>query len=146
MAKRIRTIGVLTSGGDAPGMNAAIRSVVRTALGKGLRVRGIRRGYQGLMEEEIIDLQQETYLIQFSAEVRFSRLPDVRKCVQKKDSRRQLQSVRSTELKGLLSLVETVLLPEHRSLQSSESIQSESREQSIWILIVQSIRSVLIQR
>ena len=56
MAKRIRTIGVLTSGGDAPGMNAAIRSVVRTALGKGLRVRGIRRGYQGLMEEEIIDL------------------------------------------------------------------------------------------
>lgn len=56
MGKRIRTIGVLTSGGDAPGMNAAIRSVVRTALGKGLRVRGIRRGYQGLMEEEIIDL------------------------------------------------------------------------------------------
>ena len=56
MAKRIRTIGVLTSGGDAPGMNAAIRSVVRTALAKGLRVRGIRRGYQGLMEEEIIDL------------------------------------------------------------------------------------------
>lgn len=56
MAKSIRTIGVLTSGGDAPGMNAAIRSVVRTALGKGLRVRGIRRGYQGLMEEEIIDL------------------------------------------------------------------------------------------
>ena len=109
MAKRIRTIGVLTSGGDAPGMNAAIRSVVRTALGKGLRVRGIRRGYQGLMEEEIIDLQQETYLIQFSAEVRFSRLPDVRKCVQKKDSRRLLQSVRNTELKGLLSLVETVL-------------------------------------
>ena len=47
MAKRIRTIGVLTSGGDAPGMNAAIRSVVRTALGKGLRVRGIRRGYRG---------------------------------------------------------------------------------------------------
>ena len=42
--KTIRTIGVLTSGGDAPGMNAAIRAVVRTALGKGLKVRGIRRG------------------------------------------------------------------------------------------------------
>ncbi|MDL2249228.1 6-phosphofructokinase 1 [Lachnospiraceae bacterium PF1-21] len=53
--KPIRTIGVLTSGGDAPGMNAAIRAVVRTALGKGLRVRGIRRGYQGLLDEEIID-------------------------------------------------------------------------------------------
>ena len=43
--KVIRTIGVLTSGGDAPGMNAAIRAVVRTALGKGLKVRGIIRGY-----------------------------------------------------------------------------------------------------
>ena len=52
----IKTIGVLTSGGDAPGMNAAIRAVVRTALGKGLKVRGIRRGYQGLLNEEIIDL------------------------------------------------------------------------------------------
>ena len=54
--KVIRTIGVLTSGGDAPGMNAAIRAVVRTALGKGLRVRGIRKGYQGLLDEDIIDL------------------------------------------------------------------------------------------
>ena len=54
--KIIRTIGVLTSGGDAPGMNAAIRAVVRTGLGKGLKVRGIRKGYQGLLNEEIIDL------------------------------------------------------------------------------------------
>ena len=53
---RVRTIGVLTSGGDAPGMNAAIRAVVRTALSKGLKVRGIRRGYHGLLREEIIDL------------------------------------------------------------------------------------------
>ena len=52
----IRTIGVLTSGGDAPGMNAAIRAVVRTALSRGLKVRGIRRGYHGLLKEEIIDL------------------------------------------------------------------------------------------
>ncbi|MFV0361768.1 MAG: 6-phosphofructokinase [Suipraeoptans sp.] len=56
MAKKMRTVGVLTSGGDAPGMNAAIRAVVRTAHGKGLKVRGIRRGYQGLLDEEIIDL------------------------------------------------------------------------------------------
>ena len=56
MAKVIRTIGVLTSGGDAPGMNAAIRAVVRTGLTKGLRVRGIRKGYAGLLDEEIIDL------------------------------------------------------------------------------------------
>ena len=53
---KVRTIGVLTSGGDAPGMNAAIRAVVRRALAKGLKVRGIRRGYHGLLKEEIIEL------------------------------------------------------------------------------------------
>ncbi len=53
---RVRTIGVLTSGGDAPGMNAAIRAVVRTALANGIRVCGIRRGYHGLLKEEIIEL------------------------------------------------------------------------------------------
>ena len=52
----IRTVGVLTSGGDASGMNAAIRAVTRTALASGLKVRGIRRGYHGLLKEDIIDL------------------------------------------------------------------------------------------
>lgn len=56
MAKKIRTIGVLTSGGDAPGMNAAIRAVVRTALNQGLKVKGIMRGYSGLLEEEFVDM------------------------------------------------------------------------------------------
>mgnify|MGYP000500112484 FL=1 len=56
MAKEVETIGVLTSGGDAPGMNAAIRAVVRTALSKGVKVRGIRRGFHGLLKEEIIDM------------------------------------------------------------------------------------------
>jgi len=57
MEKAIKTIGVLTSGGDAPGMNAAIRAVVREALGKGLIVKGIKRGYAGLLAEEIIDME-----------------------------------------------------------------------------------------
>lgn len=57
MAKEIKTIGVLTSGGDAPGMNAAIRAVVREAIVKGLKVKGIKRGYAGLLAEEIIDLE-----------------------------------------------------------------------------------------
>lgn len=56
MAKEIKTIGVLTSGGDAPGMNAAIRAVVRTAIANGLNVKGIRRGFSGLLEEDIIDM------------------------------------------------------------------------------------------
>lgn len=53
---KVKTIGVLTSGGDAPGMNAAIRAVVRTALANGLKVKGIRRGYTGLLEEDIVDM------------------------------------------------------------------------------------------
>ena len=57
MAKEIKTIGVLTSGGDAPGMNAAIRAVVREAIVKGLKVKGIKRGYAGLLQEEIIDME-----------------------------------------------------------------------------------------
>ena len=56
MAKEIKTIGVLTSGGDAPGMNAAIRAVVRTALNKGLKVKGIQKGYNGLINDEVIDI------------------------------------------------------------------------------------------
>lgn len=52
----MKTIGVLTSGGDAPGMNAAVRAVVRTAVSLGMSVKGIRRGYNGLMEGDIIDL------------------------------------------------------------------------------------------
>ena len=56
MANEIKTIGVLTSGGDAPGMNAAIRAVVRRGLIKGVKMKGIRKGYDGLLNEEIIDM------------------------------------------------------------------------------------------
>lgn len=59
MAKEVKTIGVLTSGGDAPGMNAAIRAVVRQAITKGLNVKGIKRGYAGLLQEEIIDMHAQ---------------------------------------------------------------------------------------
>lgn len=52
----MKKIGVLTSGGDAPGMNAAIRAVVRTAIYKGMKVYGIRRGFRGLINGEIYDM------------------------------------------------------------------------------------------
>lgn len=52
----MKTIAVLTSGGDAPGMNAAIRAVVRTGLEKGLKVMGIQRGYNGLINGEIFEM------------------------------------------------------------------------------------------
>ena len=93
---QIRTIGVLTSCGDAPGMNAAIRAVVRTALSRGLKVRGIRRGFHGLLKEEIIDLSAAMCLRRSSAEVRSFRQRVVNLCVRKKDSRKRLQSVKNT--------------------------------------------------
>ena len=56
MEKQIKTIGVLTSGGDAPGMNAAVRAVVRTGLHKGYRMIGIQRGYNGLLNGECFEM------------------------------------------------------------------------------------------
>ncbi len=58
MSSEIKTIGILTSGGDAPGMNAAIRAVARKAMAMGVKVKGIKKGYQGLLNEEIIDLER----------------------------------------------------------------------------------------
>jgi 6-phosphofructokinase 1 len=52
----MKTIGVMTSGGDAPGMNPCVRAVVRTALGSGLQVKGIRRAYEGLVAGDLIDM------------------------------------------------------------------------------------------
>lgn len=56
----VKTIGVLTSGGDAPGMNAAVRAVVRAGAAKGLRVMGIRRGYEGLLNGDIFEMTPRT--------------------------------------------------------------------------------------
>ena len=63
--KEIKTIGVLTSGGDAPGMNAAIRAVVRRGLSKGIKMKGILKGYNGLLNEEIIDMTAQEGLEHF---------------------------------------------------------------------------------
>ena len=56
----MKTIGSLTSGGDAPGMNAAVRAVTRTAIKKGMKVYGIRRGYNGLIHGDIIEMDERT--------------------------------------------------------------------------------------
>ena len=56
MDKKVKTIGILSSGGDAPGMNAAIRAVVRTAINRGLHVMGIRRGYNGLLSGDMFEM------------------------------------------------------------------------------------------
>ena len=56
-AKKVTKIAVLTSGGDAPGMNAAIRAVVRTGIFHGLDVFGVTRGYNGMIEDDIFSFQ-----------------------------------------------------------------------------------------
>ena len=60
MANKVSRIGVLTSGGDAPGMNAAIRAVVRTGIYYGLEVHGIMRGFQGLLEDDIYKMESRS--------------------------------------------------------------------------------------
>lgn len=60
MAKKVTKIGVMTSGGDAPGMNAAIRAVVRSGIHYGLEVYGIMRGYQGLIEDDIFKMNSRS--------------------------------------------------------------------------------------
>jgi 6-phosphofructokinase 1 len=60
MEKKVSRIGVLTSGGDSPGMNAAIRAVVRTGIYYGLEVYGIMRGYQGLLENDIYKMESRS--------------------------------------------------------------------------------------
>ncbi|MEQ1553949.1 MAG: 6-phosphofructokinase [Ferruginibacter sp.] len=60
MKKKITKIGVLTSGGDSPGMNAAIRAVVRTGIYYGMEVYGIMRGYSGMVDNEIIKLESKS--------------------------------------------------------------------------------------
>jgi 6-phosphofructokinase 1 len=60
MKNNLRRIGVLTSGGDSPGMNAAVRAVVRTGIYNGLEVFGIRRGYQGLIEDDVFQMDSRS--------------------------------------------------------------------------------------
>ena len=129
MAKEINTIGVLTSGGDAPGMNAAIRAVVREAIAKGKKVKGIKRGYAGLLQEEIVDMEAK----------------DVSDII-RKVSRKQQRSARSTESTVLSLSAVTVLSEVRRSWRHSASTRSVFRERLTLILHVQSIPSVLIQR
>ncbi len=79
MTSKVKKIGVLTSGGDAPGMNAAVRAVARSALAKGIEVVGIRRGYAGLLSGDIFDmnLRSVSNIIQTGGTALYSaRLPE----------------------------------------------------------------------
>ncbi len=79
MTSKVKRIGVLTSGGDAPGMNAAVRAVTRTALSMGIEVIGIRRGYAGLLSGDLVEmnLRSVSNIIQVGGTSLFTaRLPE----------------------------------------------------------------------
>ncbi|PSQ67196.1 MAG: 6-phosphofructokinase, partial [Bacteroidetes bacterium QH_2_64_74] len=58
--QEIERLGVYTSGGDSPGMNACLRAVVRTALANDLDVMGIRRGYEGMIEGDLVEMERRS--------------------------------------------------------------------------------------
>ena len=60
MGNQVKRIGVLTSGGDAPGMNAAVRAVVRTAVNRGIECIGIRRGWNGLINHDFVPMDSNS--------------------------------------------------------------------------------------
>ena len=85
----VKRIGILTSGGDSPGMNAAIRAVVRTGISKGYEVYGVRRGYNGILNREmdILTFHDVSEKLQHGGTFLFTE--------RKRERKRQQQSVRN---------------------------------------------------
>lgn len=97
-----KTIGILTSGGDAPGMNAAVRAVTRAALNKGMNVIGILRGYNGLIKGEIIEMTARTVsgIIQRGGTILYSA-----RCLEFKTEEGVMKAVRKANELGLDGIV-----------------------------------------
>lgn len=142
---KIKTIGVLTSGGDAPGMNAAIRAVVRRGLSSGLNVKGIYKGYSGLLNEEIRDMTAKDVsdTIERGGTILYTA-----RCAEMRTEEGQQQAAESAEnmeSTALLLSVEMVPSQVLRNLRTLESIPLVCRELSTLISHVLSIRLVSIQ-
>lgn len=132
MAKEIHTIGVLTSGGDAPGMNAAIRAVVRRAIISGRKVKGIKKGYNGLLNEEIVDMDVTSVsdIIQRGGTVLYT--ARCKEFVTPEGRRKAQRSAGSTVSTGLSLSAETDLSGAHRSWPLWASIRWAFREPLTW--------------
>ena len=98
----MKRIGVLTSGGDAPGMNAAIRAVTRTALYKGMEVVGIRRGYNGLLNGDVVEMNERSVssIIQRGGTLLFTA-----RCPEFKEEAGVLKGVKACQDMGIEGLV-----------------------------------------
>lgn len=109
MTKEVKTIGVLTSGGDAPGMNASIRAVVRTAINKGMKVKGIMRDMPVYFRKRLLIWTVQALPIPSDAAARFFTRHDVPNSLRLKARKRELRFVRNTVLTVWSSSEETVL-------------------------------------
>ena len=138
---KIKTIGVLTSGGDAPGMNAAIRAVVRRGLSSGLNVKGIYKGYSGLLNEEIRDMTAKDVsdTIERGGTILYTA-----RCAEMRTEEGQQQAAEILESTALLLSVETDPSQVLRSLRTLESIPLACRELLTLISHVPSTPSVSI--
>ena len=98
----MKRIGLLTSGGDAPGMNACIRAVVRTALYYGMEVYGIERGYQGLIDDEMVQMEMRSVsnIVQNGG----TKLRTAR-CLEMLTKAGQRKAVKTLEARGIEGLV-----------------------------------------
>jgi len=98
----MKRIGLLTSGGDAPGMNACIRAVVRTAIYFGMEVYGIERGYQGLIDDEMISMEMRSVsdIVQRGG----TKLRTAR-CLEMLTKEGQKRAVKTLEARGIDGLV-----------------------------------------
>ena len=118
---RTRKIAVLTSGGDAPGMNAAIRAVVRTALAQGAEVFGIHRGYAGLLDEMIHPMVPSSVanIIQRGGTIlRTSRCPEFH---EKSTRKKAIEILRKHQIDGL------VVIGGDGSFRGAEALHRESK-------------------
>ena len=99
---QIKTIGILTSGGDAPGMNAAIRAVVRTAIYFGMEVYGVERGYAGLIDGDLVPMEMRSVsnIVQCGG----TRLRSAR-CLEMKTKEGQEKAVENLKRYGIEGLV-----------------------------------------
>ena len=102
--KKFRKIGVLTSGGDAPGMNAAVRAVTRAALAQGVKVMGIKRGYSGLIDGDIqeLDVRDVSNIMNKGGTVLYSdRCPEMMTAEGKKKA---IETCKKLEIDGIVAI------------------------------------------
>ena len=102
MENTIRKIGILTSGGDAPGMNAAIRAVVRTGIYNGLEVYGVNKGYNGLINGDIVrmDARSVGEILQKGGTIL-----QTARCLEFKEAEGQIKGVETAKKFGLDGLI-----------------------------------------